>query len=83
MGFLPSLNRASVLMVSSSLVALTIEDPMSIFGVYLIGGLGVMLSACAFPSQTWVHRAFQAVVFWTVLSAGVWFGVRIYERLDA
>lgn len=73
----------TLLGATAYLIALTIEDPMSIFGVYLIGGLGIMLSACVFPSQTWVHRAFQAVVSWTVLSAGVWFVVRISERLNA
>ncbi|CAE7107686.1 unnamed protein product [Rhizoctonia solani] len=57
------------------------ESSVSIFGVYLVGGLGIMLSACVNPSPNWVHRAFRAVVYWTVVSAVVWFGARIGEIL--
>ncbi|CAE6490439.1 unnamed protein product [Rhizoctonia solani] len=58
------------------------ENSVSIFGVYLIGGLGIMLSVCVNSSPTWVRRAFQAVVYWTVVSAVAWFGVRFGEILS-
>ncbi|QRW11839.1 UbiA family prenyltransferase [Ceratobasidium sp. AG-Ba] len=58
-------------------VALTTESPASIFGAYLAGGLGVMLSVCVYPSPAWVHRAFQVIVFWTVGMSVLWFGARL------
>lgn len=58
-------------------VAMTTEKPSSIFGTYLIGGFGVMLSVCAYPTPAWVHRAFQVIVFWTVGMALLWFGARL------
>jgi hypothetical protein len=73
---LPRLYARSLTVVTSAL-ALTTEDSVSIFSAYLVGGLGIMLSACVNPSLTWMHHAFQAVVLWTVISAVVWFGAHI------
>lgn len=39
-----------------------------------------MLSAGAYPSAAWAHRAFQTVVFWTVGMAVLWFGARIMDK---
>ncbi|KAG8722424.1 hypothetical protein FRC08_002405 [Ceratobasidium sp. 394] len=62
-------------------LALSTESPASIFGVYLAGGFGVMLTVCVHPSLAWVHRAFQIVVFWTVTMAILWFGARIKDKV--
>ncbi|KAF8711785.1 UbiA prenyltransferase family, partial [Rhizoctonia solani] len=67
---------------ATALVTEATEGSISIFGVYLVGGLGLMLSACVNPSPIWVHRAFQAIVYWTVVSSVVWFGVRFSEILN-
>ncbi|KAB5592443.1 transport protein [Ceratobasidium theobromae] len=55
-------------------IALSTEGSLSIFAVYLFGGLMLMISACINPSSTSVHRTFQAVVYWTMVLAVVWFG---------
>ncbi|KAL5639400.1 hypothetical protein ACGC1H_006790 [Rhizoctonia solani] len=62
--------------------ALATESSVSIFGAYLFGGLVIILSACINPSPTWMHRAFQAVVYWTIVSAVVWFGAHFGEILS-
>lgn len=43
----------------------------SIFGVYLLGGLGVTL--LAFLDLERAHLAFRLVVYWTVGMSAVWF----------
>ncbi|CAE6412099.1 unnamed protein product [Rhizoctonia solani] len=63
-------------------IALMTENSVSIFGVYLFGGLGMILSACINPSPTWMHRVFQAVVYWTLVWAIVWFGAHFGEILS-
>ncbi|CAE7179302.1 unnamed protein product, partial [Rhizoctonia solani] len=61
-------------------LALLTEPLASIFGVYLIGGLGLMLSVCAVPTPTWVHHAFKVIVFWTVVMSFLWFGAKLSKR---
>ncbi|KAG8779303.1 hypothetical protein FRC12_024430 [Ceratobasidium sp. 428] len=63
-------------------LAMTTESPASIFGAYLAGGLGIMLAVCIYPSPAWVHRAFQIIVFWTVIMAVLWFGARIKDKMS-
>ncbi|KDN35771.1 hypothetical protein RSAG8_11333, partial [Rhizoctonia solani AG-8 WAC10335] len=60
---------ATLGVVSYGLALLT-EPLASIFGVYLAGGLGIMLSVCVVPTPVlhtyfWVHHAFKGIVFWT------------------
>lgn len=62
-------------------IALKIEDEI-IYWVYLLVGVGIMISSCVFPSAGCVHRAFQAIVFWTVIMAVVWFGAQIKQYLN-
>ncbi|KAF8598019.1 hypothetical protein BDV93DRAFT_527000 [Ceratobasidium sp. AG-I] len=71
----------AILGAAAYAIALSTESPASIFGVYLIGGVGIMLSACVYPSAAWVHRAFQVIVVWTVVTAILWFGARIREKM--
>ncbi|CAE6488859.1 unnamed protein product [Rhizoctonia solani] len=61
-------------------LALLTESLASIFGVYLIGGLSVMLSVCVAPTPTWVHYAFKIIVIWTVGMSFLWFGVKLSKR---
>ncbi|KAL5635194.1 hypothetical protein ACGC1H_003032 [Rhizoctonia solani] len=61
-------------------LALLTEPLASIFGVYLIGGLSVMLSVCVVPTPTWVHYAFKIIVFWTVGMSFLWFGAKLSKR---
>ncbi|KAJ1307209.1 hypothetical protein OPQ81_001324 [Rhizoctonia solani] len=61
-------------------LALLTEPLASIFGVYLVGGLGVMLSVCVVPTPTWVHHAFKVIVVWTVGMSVLWFGAKLSKR---
>lgn len=65
-------------------ISLVIEDkiPETIFRIYLIGGLLANFSACLYPSPTGVHRAFQVIVWWTVIMAVVWFGAQVGGMLN-
>lgn len=60
-----------------SIVAATTVEVYSLFGVYVYGGVVITLSACVNPA--WAHRAFQTIVFFTVISSLVWFGVQARE----
>lgn len=56
----------------NSFVALCAEGSFtSIFGVYLLGGLGIVL--LAFLDLERAHLAFRLVVYWTVGMSAVWF----------
>ncbi|RPD60809.1 hypothetical protein L227DRAFT_610902 [Lentinus tigrinus ALCF2SS1-6] len=62
---------ALVFGATSYLFALLIERHLSIFGVYLLGGLLVMVAPIVDPSLA--HAAFQAVVYWTGAMSAIWF----------
>ncbi|KAH7342086.1 hypothetical protein B0J17DRAFT_594901 [Rhizoctonia solani] len=61
-------------------LALLTEPLASIFGIYLIGGLGLMLSVCVIPTSSWVHHAFKVIVVWTVGMSTLWFGAKLSKR---
>lgn len=61
-----------------SLLALLIERDLTIFGIYLIGGLLVMLVPLL--EISYAHLAFRAIVYWTGGMSAVWFadkGIRV------
>ncbi|CAE6424179.1 unnamed protein product [Rhizoctonia solani] len=61
-------------------LALLTETFASIFGIYLIGGLGLMLSVCVVPTPSWVHQAFRVIVVWTVGMSALWFGAKLTKK---
>ncbi|EIW56689.1 uncharacterized protein TRAVEDRAFT_73151 [Trametes versicolor FP-101664 SS1] len=63
----------------SYFVALCAEGSFtSIFGVYLLGGLGVTL--LAFLDLDRAHLAFRLVVYWTVGMSSVWFADKVLAK---
>lgn len=71
-----------LMLVSScrSAIAVASEGWNSVFGAYLAGGLLITLAPVL--RVGWAHRAFQVVVYWTVLMAMIWFGVQARGVLD-
>ncbi|KAI1781773.1 hypothetical protein LXA43DRAFT_613532 [Ganoderma leucocontextum] len=64
--------RAAIAFAASCyLVAFFVERRLSIFGVYILGGLLVMLAPLL--DLGLAHLAFKAVVYWTVAMSGLWF----------
>lgn len=57
-----------------SLAAFFVERRLSVFGVYILGGLLVMFAPLLDLQLT--HLAFQAIVYWTVAMSGVWFAAK-------
>ncbi|PIL26070.1 hypothetical protein GSI_11824 [Ganoderma sinense ZZ0214-1] len=53
------------------LIAFLVERRLSIFGVYILGGLLAVLAPLL--DFGWAHPAFKAVVYWTVAMSGLWF----------
>ncbi len=54
-----------------SLTALLIEQQLTVFGVYILGGLLMMVAPIVDLSLA--HAAFQAVVYWTGVMSAIWF----------
>ncbi len=54
-----------------SLTALLIERQLTVFGVYILGGLLMMVAPIVDLSLA--HAAFQAVVYWTGVMSAIWF----------
>jgi len=59
------------------LVAFATEEFPSIFGVYLLVGLLLMLSV--YIRTDLAHRVFQVLVFWTVGMVMLWFGAKAWK----
>ncbi|TFK81733.1 hypothetical protein K466DRAFT_531397 [Polyporus arcularius HHB13444] len=55
----------------SYLTALFIERQLTVFGVYILGGLLMMVPPIVDLSLA--HAAFQAVVYWTGVMSAIWF----------
>jgi len=73
--------RATALLTAVTYgIAVYTEGVSSVFGAYLAGGLAITL-APVFNVQ-WAHRSFQVVVYWTVIMAMIWFGVKGKTLLD-
>ncbi|KAI0695254.1 hypothetical protein C8T65DRAFT_47557 [Cerioporus squamosus] len=53
------------------LFAFVIERRLTIFGIYILGGLLMLITPIVDLSL--VHAAFQAVVYWTGVMSAVWF----------
>ena len=58
--------------VVRSVLAFAVERAFTVFGVYIIGGLCIMLAPLFDAGLT--HLAFRAIVYWTVSMSAVWFG---------
>ena len=52
-------------------MAFCVEQELTIFGAYILGGVLIMLAALLDLGRA--HLAFQAVVYWTVVMSAVWF----------
>lgn len=58
--------------------ALATVDFPSMFGVYILGGLVIVFTTVV--NVSWAHGAFQALVYWSVVSSLVWFVAQAYGR---
>lgn len=54
-----------------SIIAFVVERDLTIFGVYILGGLGIILVPLF--DLGLARLAFQAVVYWTLSMSAVWF----------
>jgi len=69
-----ALFAATCYLAALTLTARINEDPLSVFGVYIMGGLFINLATVI--NVGWAHRAFQGIVYWSIASVLVWFGVK-------
>lgn len=58
-------------MTICSLLAFFLERHLTIFGVYILGGLLMLVAPMV--ELTLAHAAFKAVVYWTGAMSAIWF----------
>lgn len=63
--------------VSYLLASLTV-DMQSFLGIYITVGAVMMAAPCI--NVAWAHRAFQSIVYFSMVSVVVWFGLKLKDK---
>ena len=57
--------------LSHSLAAFAVERAFTVFGIYILGGLCILIAPLF--DLDWAHLAFRSVVYWTITMSAIWF----------